>query len=317
MPLKLVFMGTPAFAVPTLEALIAAGHDVAAVYTQPPRPAGRGHRERRSAVHDVAADRAMEVRTPRTLRDADAQAAFAALDADAAVVVAYGLILPRTVLDAPRSGCFNVHASLLPRWRGAAPIQRALLAGDRETGISIMRMDDGLDTGATVSRRAIPIGAGDTAGTLHDSLAELGAQMMVETLAALEAGTLTETSQPAEGVTYAAKIDPAEAAIGWSRPATEVDLRVRAMAPHPGAYFLYRGERIKVLLSEVVTGAPAPSATEVPPGTVVADGPVIACGRGAVRLLILQRAGRKALPAAEFLRGTALPEGTLLEDGSG
>jgi len=310
MPLKIVFMGTPDFSVPTLEAIIAAGHQVAAVYSRAPRPAGRGMTDRKSPVHAFAEASAIPVRTPKSLKGEAEQAAFAALGADAAVVVAYGLILPRPVLDAPRLGCFNLHASRLPRWRGAAPIQRAIMAGDRETAVAIMRMEEGLDTGPVCAAEAVPIGPDTTAGELHDELARRGAALMVRALGDLETGRLIATPQPAEGVTYAAKIDKAEARIDFSRPASEVHNLIRGLSPFPGAWFEATPpggdkERIKVLRSTVADA-------RAEPGQVLDDALTIACGEGAVRLAEVQRAGKRAMTAAEFLRGFALPKGSRL-----
>jgi methionyl-tRNA formyltransferase len=301
--LRLIFMGTPEFSVPALEALVAAGHDVACVYSQPPRPGGRGQRPRPSPVEARAVSLGLPVRTPPSLRDADAQAALAALDVEVAVVVAYGLILPRPVLAAPARGCLNIHASLLPRWRGAAPIQRAVMAGDAETGISIMAMEPGLDTGPVLLREAVPIGPRDTAGTLHNRLAALGARLIVEALADLD--TLVPEPQPEIGATYAAKIDKAEARVDWTRPAAEVDRLIRGLSPFPGAWTGIGGERVKLLLSEAAEGAGAP-------GTVLDDRLAVACGSGAVRLLTLQRAGRGAADAAEVLRGFPVAPGSRL-----
>ena len=252
--MRVVFMGTPAFAATALAAIADAGHDVACAYSQPPRPAGRGHRETRSDVHELAAARGIPVRTPARLRDPAEHAAFAALDADIAVVAAYGLILPRPVLDAPRHGCINIHASLLPRWRGAAPIQRAILAGDRETGVCIMRMEEGLDTGPVLLRAAMPIGDEATAGALHDALAALGARLVVEALRGVAAGTLRAEPQPEAGVTYASKIAKEEARLGWTRPATELARAVRGFNPFPGAFFELGGERIRVLAARAQAG---------------------------------------------------------------
>ncbi len=308
MPLRLVFMGTPDFALPTLATLIDAGHDIACVYSQPPRPAGRGHRLRLSPVQALAEDRGLEVRTPLTLRDEAAAAEFRALQADAAVVVAYGLILPQPILAAPRLGCLNVHASLLPRWRGAAPIQRAILAGDAETGVAVMLMEEGLDTGPVLAEQRVPIGPRATAGELADELAAIGARLMAASLDGLAAGTLAPRPQAETGVTYARKIDKEEGRLDWSRPAVELDRLVRAFAPAPGAFFEHEGERIRVLEAEPVAGPPAAR----PPGTVIGDGLAVACGAGALRLLVLQRAGRGPLDAAAFLRGHRLPPGTRL-----
>ena len=301
--MRLVFMGTPEFSVPVLDALVAAGHDIAAVYCQPPRPAGRGKKETPTSVHQRAAELGLPVRHPTSLKGAEAQAAFAALNADVAVVVAYGLILPQAVLDAPRHGCLNIHASLLPRWRGAAPIHRAIMAGDAETGICIMQMDAGLDTGPVLLRAATPIGPEETTGQLHDRLSRMGARLIVEALSRL--GDLVPEAQPADGVTYASKIDKAEAAIDWSRPALEVDRLIRGLSPFPGAWTLHDGQRIKLLASRLAQGTGAP-------GTVLDDALTVACGTGAVQLLRLQRAGRGAQDAAEFLRGMPLSKGTQL-----
>lgn len=296
--MRIVFMGTPDFSVPALEALVDAGHDIVCVYCQPPRPAGRGKRDRPAPVQARAEQLGLPVRHPATLRDAQAQADFAALNADVAVVVAYGLILPQPVLDAPGHGCLNIHASLLPRWRGAAPIQRAVMAGDTETGVCIMRMEAGLDTGPVLMRAATPIGPEDTAGDLHDRLSVMGARLIVETLARL--ADLTALPQPEAGVTYAAKIDKAEARVDWTRPAHEVDRLIRGLSPFPGAWCDIGGERVKLLRSRVV-------AEDGAAGEVL-DGLVIACKTGAVELLSVQRPGRRAMAAEEFLRGIALPD---------
>ncbi len=294
--MRLIFMGTPDFSVPALEALAGAGHEVAAVYTQPPRPAGRGKKPRPSPVERRAREMGLEVRSPVSLRDAEAQAAFAAVGADVAVVVAYGLILPVPVLEAPRRGCLNIHASLLPRWRGAAPIQRAIMAGDAETGVCIMQMEAGLDTGPVLACERCAIGAGDTAGELHDRLAAMGAGLVVRTLERLDA--LVPAPQPEAGVTYAAKIDKAEARIDWARPAAEVDRLIRGLSPFPGAWSEIGGERVKLLRSRVAEGVGAPG--EILPGLRVA------CGEGAVEILEAQRQGKRAMPAAELVRGMDL-----------
>jgi len=306
--LRVVFMGTPDFAVPTLAAIAAAGHQVAAVYTQPPRPAGRGMQERKSAIHQCADAAGIRVLTPRTLKADDEQQAFTALKADVAVVVAYGLILPKPVLDAPRQGCLNLHASALPRWRGAAPIQRAIIAGDTETAATVMRMDEGLDTGPVCLAEPLSIGPEMTAGELHDLLAQRGAGLMLRALAQLEQGALNCTPQPVAGITYAAKIDKGETGIDFSRPAREVHNHVRGLSPSPGAWFDLataegKRERVKVLRTALADGAG-------PAGTVLDGALTIACGEGAVRLLELQRAGKKALSAAEFLRGWPIAAGT-------
>ena len=289
-------MGTPDFSVPVLDALVGAGHEIAAVYCQPPRPAGRGKKDRPSPVQARATTLGLPVRHPASLRNAQAQAAFAALDADIAVVVAYGLILPQAVLDAPRHGCLNIHASLLPRWRGAAPIHRAIMAGDTQTGVCIMQMEAGLDTGPVLLRAPLDIGAEDTTGDLHDRLAALGAAQIVSALAQLD--TLTPVPQPLEGATYASKIEKSEARVDWSRAAAEVDRLIRGLSPFPGAWCMIGQERVKLLRSRVVAGSGAP-------GTVL-GGFTIACGTGAVEITEVQREGRRAMPAAEAVRGLAL-----------
>lgn len=309
MSLRIVFMGTPEFAVPTLVEILAAGHDVVAVYTQPPRPAGRGMDERKSPVHLQAEQSGIPVFTPTSLKGATEQEVFRSHNADVGVVVAYGLILPKPILEAPAYGCLNLHASALPRWRGAAPIQRAIMAGDTETAVMVMRMDEGLDTGPICLAERVPIGSNTTAGELHDELARVGASLMVRALAALERGSLDATPQPDTGVTYAAKIDKAEARIDFSRPAAQVHNLIRGLSPYPGAWFeagpAGRRERIKVLRSELVEGSGAP-------GTILDDKLTVACGEGAVRLVLLQRAGRKPMPADEFLRGFELAPGIQL-----
>jgi methionyl-tRNA formyltransferase len=295
--MRVVFMGTPDFAVRALDALIAAGHEIACVYTQPPRPAGRGKQDRLTPVHARAQERGLEVRHPASLRGAEAVAEFAALNADVAVVVAYGLILPQAVLDAPGLGCLNIHASLLPRWRGAAPIQRAIMAGDAETGVCIMQMQAGLDTGPVLAREVTGIGPEDTAAGLHDRLAALGAGLIVATLARLP--DLVPEAQPEAGVTYAAKIDKAEARVDWSRPAAEVDRQIRGLSPFPGAWCEVAGERVKLLGSRLAEGRGAPGQ--------VLEGWTIACGTGAVEITRVQREGKRPLAAAEALRGMSLP----------
>ena len=296
--MRVVFRGTPDVSVPVLEALVAAGHEIAAVYCQPPRPAGRGKKDRPTPVHLRAEALGLEVRHPTSLRNAEAQADFAALGADVAVVVAYGLILPQAVLDAPRLGCLNIHASLLPRWRGAAPIHRAIMAGDAETGICIMQMDAGLDTGPVLLREATAIGVEETTGELHDRLSEMGARLIVEALARLP--ELTPHPQPDEGVTYAAKIDKAEARIDWTRPAVEVDRLIRGLSPFPGAWCEVAGERVKLLASRVVPG-------EAAPGSILRDF-TVACGSGAVEVTRLQRAGKRPMDSAQALNGWSLPD---------
>ncbi|WP_207480252.1 methionyl-tRNA formyltransferase [Arenibaculum pallidiluteum] len=304
--LRLAFMGTPDFSVPILEALVGAGHEVACVYSQPPRPAGRGHQVQPSPVHRAAEGHGIPVRTPRTLRTPEAQAEFAALELDAAVVAAYGLILPRPVLDAPRLGCLNVHASLLPRWRGAAPIQRAILAGDAETGVTIMQMEEGLDTGPMLLEERIPIGPHTTAPALHDALAAAGARLILPALEGVATGTLASRPQPEEGVTYARKLEREEGRIAWDEPAEALLRRVRALNPWPGTWFEARGERIKLLEAEPAAGTGAP-------GTVLDDRLSVACGTGAVRLLRVQRPGKGPVDAAALLNGFPLPPGTVLE----
>ncbi|NHB76196.1 methionyl-tRNA formyltransferase [Rhodobacter calidifons] len=293
--MKVVFMGTPEFSVPVLEALHAR-HRIVAVYCQPPRPAGRGKADRPSPVQTRAEALGLTVRHPVSLRSEEAQRDFAALDADVAVVVAYGLILPQPVLDAPRLGCLNIHASLLPRWRGAAPIHRAIMAGDRETGVCIMQMEAGLDTGPVLLREAVEIGAEETTAELHDRLSALGARLIVQ---ALDSLPLPATPQPEEGVTYAAKIDKAEARVDWTRPAVEVDRLIRGLSPFPGAWTEVNGERVKLLRSRLAEGQGAPGQ--------VLGGFTVACGEGAVEVLEAQREGKRPMPAADVLRGLILP----------
>ncbi len=303
--LRLAFMGSPDFAVPVLQALAAAGHEIACVYSQPPRPAGRGHKARPCPVQAYAESRGWPVRNPASLKPEAEQTAFAALNLDVAVVVAYGLILPKAVLEAPRLGCLNVHASLLPRWRGAAPIQRAIEAGDRESGVTIMQMDEGLDTGPLLLREALPITAETTAQLLHDALAALGARMIVDALARIAAGQLQARPQPATGVTYAAKLDKSEGRLDWTRPAEELARRIRAFTPWPGAWCRHGAERLKISAVELTAGEGAP-------GEVLDDRLTVACGRGALRLVTLQRAGKAPLAAEAFLRGHPLAPGTRL-----
>lgn len=300
--MRIVFMGTPAFSVTVLDALVAAGHEIACVYTQPPRPAGRGQAERPTPVHQRAHELGLMVRHPKTLRDAGEQAGFAALDADIAVVVAYGLILPQAVLDAPRRGCLNIHASLLPRWRGAAPIQRAIMAGDAQTGVCIMQMEAGLDTGPVLLCRAIPIGATETAGDLHDRLATLGAEAIVTALAHLE--DLTPQIQPEAGVIYADKIDKSEARVDWTRPAVEIDRQIRGLSPFPGAWTMIGGKRVKLIRSQLAAGTGAP-------GTVL-EGLTIACATGAVEITELQPEGKPRMAAKDYLRGARIAPGVVL-----
>jgi methionyl-tRNA formyltransferase len=304
--MRLIFMGTPDFAVPTLIEIVGRGHDVAAVYTRAPKPAGRGMELQVTPVEREARRFGIPVLTPKTLRSEEAIAEFRAYKADAAVVVAYGLILPVPVLEAVSLGCFNLHASLLPRWRGAAPINRAVMAGDAESGVMVMRMAEGLDTGPVAMAERVPIGADTTAGELHDALAPLGADLMVRALGALERGTLQLTPQPDEGVTYAAKIEKGETRIDWSRPWQAVHDHCRGLSPFPGAWFELPGAgRIKVLRTTQGEGAGAP-------GTVLDDRLTIACGEGAVRLIEVQRAGRQPMKAEEFLRGVQVAKGTAL-----
>jgi methionyl-tRNA formyltransferase len=303
MPLRLIFMGTPDFAVPTLVELAARGHDIAAVYTRAAKPAGRGMDLQDTPVAREARRLGLPVLTPKTFKDDLARVAFADHDADAAVVVAYGLILPQAVLEAPKLGCFNVHASLLPRWRGAAPINRAIMAGDTESGVTIMRMDEGLDTGAMAMADRLPILSDMTAGDLHDALARLGADLMARALAALERGTLTLTPQPENGVTYAAKIAKEETRIDWKKPWRQVHDHIRGLSPFPGAWFEIDGVRVKALRSTRGDG-------QGNPGTVLDDKLTIACGDGAVRLVQVQRAGKQPMSADDFLRGAMVSRGT-------
>ncbi len=299
--LRLVFMGTASFAVPTLEALYAAGHEVAAVYTRPPRAAGRGHGLARSPVHEAAERLGLAVRTPPRLDD-DVRRAFAALGCDACVVAAYGLILPAAVLATPRLGCVNVHPSLLPRWRGPAPIPRTIEAGDSETGVTIIAIDEGIDSGPVLLVERVPVPERATAGSLHDILAELGARLLVAALAGLAAGTLAATPQPHTGVTYAAKPDKAEGRLDWRRPAAELDRLVRAFDPRPGAHFELAGHPVKALAAEVAEGGGAP-------GTLLADDFTVACGAGTLRLTRVQGAGRAPTDGAAFLRGARVAVG--------
>jgi len=300
--MRVVFMGSPDFAVPTLDALVEAGHEVIAVYTQPPRPAGRGKGERPTAVDERAGELGIEVRSPKSLRSEEEQEAFAELDADVAVVAAYGLILPQPILDAPLLGCLNVHASLLPRWRGAAPVQRAIMAGDESTGVTIMQMEAGLDTGPMLLKRAVEI-EDKNAAQLTEELAKLGAAMMVEVLADLP--NYDPMPQPEDGATYAAKIRKEEARIDWSRPSRELVRHVLGLALFPGAWFEADGERVKLLAAEGARGHGRP-------GEVLDDRLTIACGNGALRPTLVQRAGKGAMSVEELLRGFAIPEGTIL-----
>lgn len=300
--MRVIFMGTPEFAVPTLTALAAAGHEIVAAYAQPPRPAGRGKKLQSSAVQQAAEALGIPVRTPVSLKDAEVQEAFAALEADVAVVAAYGLILPQAILAAPRLGCLNVHGSILPRWRGAAPVQRAILAGDALTGVTIMQMECGLDTGPMLALGAMPVGS-YTAGELTTEIAELGAGLMVQVLADVTA--FTPTPQPDEGVTYAHKIDKAASRLDFTQSAEQVERQVRAFAPAPGAFFELEGERYRVLEADVVDGSGTP-------GTTVDDALTIACGEGAICPLIVQRAGKPAMDTAALLRGRGIAAGISL-----
>ena len=302
MALRLAFMGTPDFAVPTLAELIAQGHDIAAVYSQPPRPKGRGMALEPGPVHKFAESAKLPVRTPLSLKTAEEHAAFAALNIDAAIVVAYGLLLPKPILDAPKLGCFNLHGSLLPRWRGAAPIQRAVMAGDAETGVMVMQMEEGLDTGPVLMAERTSIGR-KTSGELTSELSRLGADLMVRALGALERGQAVEQLQSSEGVTYARKIAKDEARIDWNKSAAELDCLVRGLSPSPGAFSEVNGERLKILNAEPVLG-------QGNPGEVIDGDLTIACGSGALRPLKVQRAGGKAMAAADLLKGFALPPGT-------
>jgi methionyl-tRNA formyltransferase len=301
--MRIIFMGSPEFAVPALNALVEAGHEVVAVYCQPPRPAGRGKADRKTAVHERAEQLGLEVRTPRTLRDAEEQAKFAALDADMAVVAAYGLILPKPILDAPKLGCVNIHASLLPRWRGAAPIQRAILAGDTVSGVTIMQMDVGLDTGPMLLTHELILD-NKNAGQITEEMGKLGAEVLIEWLS--NPMRYRPQPQPKGGITYAAKIDKKEARIDWNQPGEVIERQVRAFSPAPGAWFEANGERIKLLdsiIDSVANGAP---------GEVLDDLLSIACGEGSIRPLRVQRAGKSAMTPGEFLRGFAIPKGTVL-----
>ncbi|MEP3055693.1 methionyl-tRNA formyltransferase [Ascidiaceihabitans sp.] len=301
--MRVVFMGTPEFSVPVLDAVLAAGHEVVCVYCQPPRPAGRGKKDRLTPVHARADALGLPVRHPVSVRTPDALAEFSALQADVAVVVAYGLILPQTILDAPAHGCVNIHASLLPRWRGAAPIHRAIMSGDTQTGVCIMQMEAGLDTGPVLLRRSTPISEAETTADLHDRLSEMGASAIVDVLADLPG--LPPEIQPEDGVTYAAKIDKSEAAIDWAQPARNVDRLIRGLSPFPGAWFDFEGTRVKVLGSICVDGTGMA-------GQVIDDALTVACADGAVRLTRLQRAGKAAQDVEVFLRGVSMPAGTQL-----
>ncbi|WP_321397126.1 methionyl-tRNA formyltransferase [Emcibacter sp.] len=304
-PLRIAFMGTPDFSVPTLRALIDAGHHVVAVYSQPPSRAGRGKKERPSPVHAFAEKHGIPVHTPASLKTPEEQEKFAALDLDVAVVVAYGLLLPKAILEAPRLGCVNVHASLLPRWRGAAPIHRAIMAGDKETGVDIMMMEEGLDTGPVLLEKRVDILPIDTTGSLHDTLATLGAETIVPALEGLADGSLTPRPQGEEGVTYAKKIDKAEARIDWTRPAEELHNHIHGLSPFPGAWCEVDGERLKLLQAEVTDGSGAP-------GEVISDQLMVACGTGALKILKAQRAGKGPMITDDLLRGFPIAKGVIL-----
>jgi len=308
--LRVVFMGTPDFSVPALSEIVGAGHEVVGVYTQPPRPAGRGMDAKKSPVHAFAEEAALQVFTPKSLRRPEVQNGFATLGADVAVVAAYGLILPKPVLDAPPFGCLNLHGSLLPRWRGAAPIQRAIMAGDKETGVMVMKMEEGLDTGPVALADRISIGPDATAGEIHDHLSLMGAALMLTALDLLEKGELTFTPQPSEGVTYAAKLTKEETRIDWKLPGVEVHNRIRGLSPYPGAWFEAllggKAERVKVLRSVLVPG-------KGDPGQLLDANLTVACGSQAVRLTQVQRSGKRPLGGADFLRGFPLGKGTQFE----
>jgi methionyl-tRNA formyltransferase len=308
MALRLVFMGTPAFAVPALESLIAAGHQLASVYCQPPRKAGRGGGTRTTAVEDAARRHGIDVRAPASLKSAEVQNEFAALGCDAAVVAAYGSILPRAILEVPRLGCLNIHASLLPRWRGAAPIARAIEVGDAETGVTIMAMDEGLDTGGVLLQEHTPIGPKTTAGELTGTLAQIGARLVLEALAGLNDGTLIPRPQPSSGVTYAAKIAAPEERLDFRGGAVALERKIRAFSPDPGTWFEFESERVRVLAADAKGDS-----HKAPPGTVLDGRLLIACGRGALRPITVQRAGSKAMPVDDFLRGRKIPAGTVLK----
>jgi methionyl-tRNA formyltransferase len=307
--LTLAFMGTAGFGLPALQAIAAAGHRVAGVYTRAPKPAGRGQALRRTPIHEAAEKMNIPVRTPSSLKGEIEQKEFAALGLDIAVVAAYGLLLPKAILMAPRLGCLNIHGSLLPRWRGAAPIERAILAGDAETGVTIMQMDEGLDTGAMLLRESLAID-GMTAGDLHERLPEIGARLIVRALDDAAAGTLRPVAQPVDGAVYAKKISPEDARLDWHENAPAIERRVRAFAPRPGAWFIYQGSRIKVFGAEVAASGPHPHGIE--PGTVLDDKLLIQCGDGTLRLTLLQREGKGRMQAADFLRGFPIAAGAHL-----
>ncbi|MEO1964035.1 methionyl-tRNA formyltransferase [Hyphomonas sp.] len=313
-PLRIAFMGSPDIAVDVLKALIAAGHEIACVYSQPPRPTGRGKKLTSTPVHAYAESQGLEVRTPKSLKKAPEQEAFAALELDAAVVVAYGLILPQAILDAPRLGCLNMHASILPRWRGAAPIQRAIMAGDDETGVDAMLMDAGLDTGPVLASRRTPITTEDTAGSVHDRLAGLAAELAPTALAGLADGSLTPQPQPEEGITYAHKLGPADQKVDWNRPAREVDCHIRGLSPFPGAWcnWLQPGDESPTRL-KLLGARRSGQETSAPAGMVLDDNLLVACGDGGtVRITRLQKPGGKPLDAGRFLNGQPIPPDTML-----
>ena len=302
--LRIIFMGTPNFSVPALEQLIKVGHNIVCVYSQPPRPAGRGQKERPSPVHEFAEAHDLKVCTPKSFKTEDVLSKFSDLNADVAVVAAYGLILPKAALDAPKLGCINIHASLLPRWRGAAPIQRAIQAGDKKSGVTIMEMSEGLDTGNTLAVQETPLYTGITASQLHDSLSNIGASLIISTLNELQNGTIVSLKQPEDGVTYAAKLTNKEGRLDWTKPAEELERAIRALNPWPGVWFKYNGEQIKVLSAILVNG-------ESKPGTII-DGFKIACGFDALEVTCAQRPGRKAMDADAFLRGYDLKPGSVV-----
>ncbi|MCG8493245.1 MAG: methionyl-tRNA formyltransferase [Sneathiellales bacterium] len=303
--LRLAFMGTPDFSCSVLNALLTSGHDVVCVYSQPPRKAGRGKKIVPTPVHRLAEEHGLEVRTPLSLKTEDIQQEFSDLDLDVAVVVAYGLLLPKPVLEAPKYGCLNLHASLLPRWRGAAPIQRAIMAGDTETGVGVMQMAEGLDTGDVLAEARVPISEDTTAGSLHDALAAAGSALMVETLNNLQTVRQSAAVQQEDGVTYAKKIDKAEAVIDWTLPAYELGCHIRGLSPFPGAFFEHNGQRIKVLNAEFVEGRGKP-------GEILDDALTVACGEKALKLTVLQKAGKSPMDAKTLLNGFALPKGEVL-----
>jgi methionyl-tRNA formyltransferase len=305
-PLRIAFMGTPDFAVAALSALHQAGHDIAAVYCQPPKPAGRGQQVHKTPIHLAAEALGLEFRTPKSLRNPEEQAQFAALNLDVAVIAAYGLILPQAILSAPRHGCINIHGSLLPRWRGAAPLQRAILAGDTETGITIMQMDAGLDTGAMLIKDSLPITAQTTAQSLHDAMADMGARLIVQALDDLATGKLQATPQPEQGVTYASKLTREDGKIEWSNSASDIERQLRALHPWPGCFFILNGETVKLLSAEII---PEKSGA---PGTLLDDKLTIACSKQSLRLLSVQRPGKKPTDGASLLRGLRIAVGSRL-----